>query len=99
MVTNQLFPDSRTRVEREVHRRIKLTVWAYAYEIANTSLVSDDEFDRECMAVDVRIDTGRPELDEWWRGHFQAHTGQWIHGHPELARVAELFNNEYRKAA
>lgn len=96
MVTNPLFGDY-DKVAREIRRRIKLAVWAYAYEVYNDSLVSDDEFDRECMLVDVRIDTSRPDLDEWFRQNFQAHTGQWIHKHPELAQIEALYHEKYKK--
>lgn len=96
MANNPLFLNSRTPVEREVRRRIKLAVWAYAYEVAGDALVSDEEFDRECMMVNVDINTGKPELDKWWRENFQAHTSQWIHKHPDLPAVQELYETQYK---
>lgn len=75
-------------VERERRRRIRLTVWAYAYEITDAPLVSDDRFDSEARASDPTITTGR--LDQWWRETFTPHSGQWIHHHPELPKVAAL---------
>lgn len=70
--------------EAETQRRVCLTLWACAYEIYDASYVSDDRFDETARAVDLSIDTGRPDLDAWWRENFEPHTGVWIHAHPEL---------------
>lgn len=83
-------------VARETRRRVKLTVWAYAYEFQDDPLVSDAEFDGECLLVDLTISTNRPDLDAWWRENFSPHTGQWIHRHPELSVVADLYQNFYK---
>jgi len=77
-------------IEQERKRRINVSVWAYAYEIDNEPLVSDEEYDRECRLVDLSIETGR--LDEWFRANFQPDTGMWIHNHPELDRVENIYN-------
>lgn len=80
----------RTPVEIERHRRIRLALWAYSYEVLDTPLVSDDKFDEECRLVDVSMSTGNPLMDNFFKSHFQPHTGQWIHFHPELAKVEKL---------
>lgn len=77
-----------TPVEIERRRRIRLCLWAYAYEIAGAPLVDDHRFDTEAYASDPTLSTGR--LDQWWRETFQPFTGQWIHQHPELSRLAAL---------
>lgn len=82
----------RTRIEIERWRRIKLTVWAYAYEIANNPIATDEQFDRLAAQIDTTIITGR--LDDWWRQNFQPYTGMWIHNHPEkhlARRIYERF--------
>lgn len=78
-----------TPTEIERRRRIRLSVWAYAYEIAGSSLVDDATFDREAYTCDPTIATGH--LDEWWRTFFARHTGQWIYGHPEMDKLAKLY--------
>lgn len=78
-----------TRIETERRKRIKLTVWAYAYEIANNPIATDEEFDRLAESIDTTINTGR--LDDWWRQNFQPHTGMWIHKHPELNLVRRIY--------
>lgn len=72
-----------------------VSVWAYAYEIANPprSLVPDHVFDAECymLAANIRIDTDRLDLDYWFRGAFDPSTGMWIHKHPELDKIRQLY--------
>lgn len=77
-------------VELERRRRIRVSVWAYAYELLDVSLVSDAEFDREAQAVDVNVSTGHPQLDAFFREHFADYTGQWVHKHPEKHKLAML---------
>ena len=76
---------------QETRRRVRLTVWAYAYEIEQDPLVGDDEWDRECLLVDLSVSTARPDLDEWWRANFSPDTGMWIHLHPEKHLAAHLY--------
>jgi hypothetical protein len=74
----------------ERKRRVRVAVWAYAYELLDDSIVDDATFDRECAQVDLSIDTGNKEMDQWFRTNFSPHTGQWIHFHPHLAQIATL---------
>lgn len=67
--------------------RMRLAAAAYAYEIENDSIISDAEFDEGCKLVDLSIDTTRPDLDAYFREHFDPSTGMWIHHHPELDKV------------
>lgn len=78
-------------VELERRRRIRLVLWAYAYEFRSDSIVSDAVFDEEAAKVDLSVDTGRPDLDEWFRREFSPITGQWVHQFPELDKVAALY--------
>lgn len=68
----------------ERKRRINLTIWACSYEFYGTSIVSDAAFDEACLAVNLKVKTGRKDLDSWWKTYFSPYTGQWIHSHPEL---------------
>lgn len=80
-----------TTGERETWKRIKLSVWAYAYEIADNPVATDEQFDKLAASIDLTINTKRADLDEWWRSEFQPHTGQWIHAHPELDYVRRIY--------
>lgn len=70
--------------EVETHRRMRLLIAAFAYERLNISIMSDHEFDMECLKVDLSIDTGNPRWDSWWRDNFDPSTGQWVHRHPDI---------------
>lgn len=87
-----------TPQEVERRRRIMVSVWAYAYELASppVSLVPDHIFDAECymLAAGLHIDTDRLDLDYWFRGSFDPSTGMWIHKHPELDKIERLYANK-----
>lgn len=83
------------KVCEETRRRIKLSIWAYAYEFRAHSIVPDAQFDVESYCVDLRVDTRRPDLDFWFRAEFEPATGMWIRKHPELHRIAELYERYY----
>ncbi len=82
-------------MELERQRRICLSLWAYAYEFKNNSLVSDETFDIVAKQVDTSISTNKPELDAFFRQEFDAYTGQWIHKHPELHLIKQLYSRLY----
>lgn len=84
-----------SREEIERRRRILLSIWAYAYEFQNHSIVPDHVFDAQAYLVDLRIDTGRPVLDFWFRAMFQPHTGLWIHKHPELHKIERIYHEHF----
>ena len=86
-----------SKVEKEVRRRIKLSVAAYAYEFKDAQIISDAEFDKMCLEVDVKVDTGNKVMDSFFKKHFDPSTGQWIHKHPELAKIAQLYERFYNK--
>lgn len=83
-------------VEVETRRRVLLTYYAYAYEYLDLSLVSDEEFDRMSFEVDLSIDTTRPDLDSFFRTHFNPYTGMWIRNHPDLRRVHKRIHQVFK---
>jgi hypothetical protein len=90
MTIDQFIPwGSPEEIERR--RRIVLAVAAYAYEFLNVSLLSDADFDAECLLVDLSQTTGNTLMDAWWRENFDPNTGMWVHDHPDkrgLDRIA-----------
>lgn len=86
----------RTSTEIETHRRIKLSIWAYAYEFCDVSVVDDFKFDQEAKKVNLAINTARRDLDEWFRNNFNSYTGSWIQNHPELDKIERIYNERYR---
>ena len=57
------------------------------------NLVPDEMFDMVCREIDLSIPTDRPDLDEWFKANFDPSTGLWIHKHPELERLKEIYSN------
>lgn len=81
---------------REVRRRIRVAVAAYAYEVENDSVMSDGEFDRLAREIDPDMPTGNPELDRFFMVHFEPDTGQWVHKHPGLDGLRRIYETIFR---
>lgn len=79
--------------EVETRRRIRLALWAFAYEFENDPLVPDGTFDDECKKVNLQITTDNAIMDKWWRENFNPSTGQWIRKHPELEKIRKIYEN------
>lgn len=80
----------------ETRNRIRVSVAAYAYEIANEPVMSDAEFDSLCAEIDPDFTTGRGPEDLFFLMEFEPHTGAWIHKHPDLPGIKRLFETYYR---
>lgn len=80
-----------TGVNQEIRNRIRLSVAAFAYEIANSPVMSDGEFDSLAGEINPSIETGHEVLDEFFRTDFVNFSGVWIHSHPELEKVKQVF--------
>lgn len=78
--------------EIQKRKRINVALWAYAYEIKDDPMVSDAMFDKVCTEIDLAIATDSIELDAWFFLHFDPCTGQWVHSHPELDKLAALYD-------
>ena len=78
-------------VEVERHRRIKLSVAAYAYEFHSNSIMSDADFDELCQKIDTTVDTENEVLDKFFREDFDPSTGMWIHKHPDLTGIERIY--------
>ena len=84
-------------ISKQISLRIRLSVFAYAYEMCNESLISDGEFDALCLQVDPSIETGNAKMDKFFKEEFNPSTGQWIHKHPELTGIVHLYKKYYLK--
>jgi len=85
-------------INEEIRRRIKLSVAAYAYEVHDDSVMSDGEFDQQCLLVDTSVSTGNRKLDNFFKKNFDPSTGSWIHKHPEIDKISELYRKYYSNA-
>lgn len=83
-------------VELERRRRIRLSIFAYAYEIENQSLISDAEYDRLSSLIKKDIKTGNAKLDKFFAKDFEPDTGMWIRVHPEFDKVKACYEKYYK---
>lgn len=79
----------------EIRNRIRIAVAAYAYEVLADPIMSDAEFDELAGKIDPRIQTGSAKHDLFFRSHFAAHTGSWVHKHPDTAGLHRLYSHHY----
>jgi len=84
-----------TPIELEVRQRIRVSVAAYGYEIANKPIMSDATFDWAASQIDRSMGTCHPLLDEFFATQFSPMTGMWIHNHPELWGIKQVFERYY----
>lgn len=73
-----------------------MSVAAYAYEIDNNSIMSDAEFDEKCLLIDLEMKTGNRKMDNFFKKHYDASTGQWIHKHPQLPQIRKIYLDLYQ---
>ena len=85
-----------SKIEKQIRLRIKLSVAAYAYEFNDTSIITDAEFDKMCLEIDPTISTGNPMMDAFFKTKFDPSTGQWIHAHPDLKGIKNIFEKYYK---
>jgi hypothetical protein len=83
-------------IEIERRNRIRLAVFAYAYECENVSLISDAEFDELSKTIKPTKRTGNRVMDKFFKTKFDPCTGMWIHQHPQLERIKQLYEMYYK---
>lgn len=86
-------------VEKQTRLRIKLAIYAYAYEIENQSLISDEEYDKMSLEVDTSIKTSNRKMDNFFKKHFDPSTGVWVRKHPEIRKLSYLYGKYYKESA
>lgn len=83
--------------DREVRNRIRVSVAAYAYEVAADPIMSDAEFDELALSIQPRVLTGAPILDLFFLWDFEPHTGVWVHEHPGFDRLREIYETHFKE--
>ncbi len=82
-------------IEIETHRRIRLSVATYAYEIADNPIWPDSQWDVVAQQINPKLGTCHPIIDEFFAAEFSPMTGMWIHKHPELAGIKKIYEQHY----
>lgn len=75
----------------ERRKRIKIAVAAWAYEHHYKPIMSDSDYDKLAASINPRIATGNHRLDAFFRLHFDASTGMWVHKHPNKAGLENIY--------
>ena len=83
-------------IETERRNRIRASVFAYAYEFQNDSLISDGEFDQLCANINPEVSTGHEVMDKFFREQFDPSTGMWIRKHPELQGIERIYRTVFK---
>lgn len=86
-------------IETERRNRIRASLFAYAYEVMDDSLVSDAEYDALCLKINPEIKTGHEILDNFFATEFSPDTGMWIYKHPEANGIAAIYQRITGKPA
>lgn len=82
----------KVKVDKEIQNRIRLCIFAYAYEFENETLVSDEDYDKLARQINPTVKTGKEALDKFFAEEFDPNTGMWIYQHPDLERIRELYH-------
>ena len=82
---------------REIRNRILISVYAYAYELCDDSLVSDYEYDRLAQEIDVNASTNNGRLDKFFKDNYVSYSGNWIKKHPEIEKIIEIYNKYFKR--
>lgn len=85
--------------QQEVERRnrIRLSVAAFAYEVMDAPIMPDYEYDELARSIRPSVATGHNVLDVFFRFTFSPDTGMWVHHHPELDKLARLYERHYAR--
>lgn len=81
------------------HSRIKVAVAAWAYENNHRPIMSDAAYDELSLLVDAErnIATGNHRLDRFFQRHFDKDTGLWIHAHPNIPGLENIYARYYQQ--
>ena len=81
------------------HHRIKVAVAAWAYENNHRPIMSDQEYDTLSTTVHNtrNVATGNHRLDKFFQRHFTPHTALWIHKHPNIPALANIYARYYQR--
>lgn len=83
-------------INEEIRNRLKISVYAFAYEIKHDSLISDYEYDLLAKKINVNVSTNNKLLDEFFRDCYTPDSGMWVTKHPELGKLNKLYEKIIR---
>ena len=81
---------------RETRNRIRVALAARAYEKYADPIMTDAEFDKLALEIDLSVNTHRPDLDKWFRREFSSATGSWVGSHPDKDRLDDILEKYFK---
>lgn len=82
---------------KEIRNRILISVYAYAYEFLNESLIDDYEYDKLAQEINVNVSTNNIILDKFFNDCYVSYSGSWILKHPEIEKIREIYNKYFKR--
>jgi hypothetical protein len=80
-------------VKNERKNRIRVALFAYAYEVMDDPIASDSDFDSLCLKINPNVITDNPVMDRFFKEEFNPSTGMWIYKHPEWEGIARIYTS------
>lgn len=90
-------PELPFEMRQQIWRRRQLASVTFGIELRGVSVMLATDWHRIAQGIDRSMGTCDPLLDEFWVTRFSPMTTKWIHDHPLLDEVAEVFDR-YRTA-
>ena len=81
------------RLRPETWRRDQLAAVTFGIELRGHSIMLESDWDCIAARIDRTMGTCRPVVDEFFAAEFSPMTTAWIHRHPELDRIGEIFDH------
>lgn len=75
-----------------IWRRKQLASVTFGIELRGVSIMLESDWDRIAARIEPRVGTGNLLIDDFFAGCFSPMTTSWIHRHPELDKVGQLFD-------
>jgi hypothetical protein len=81
------------------HSRIKISVAAWSYENNHRPIMSDRDYDKLSLLVhsQINIATGNHRMDRFFQRHFDPSTSLWIHRHPNIPALIDIYARYYQR--
>jgi len=76
----------------EIWRRKVLASTTFGIELRGLSVILEEDWDKSAQRVQRGMGTCHPLLDEFFATRFTPMSTSWIHHHPELDKVAAMFD-------
>jgi len=82
-------------MHNERRNRIRISIAAYAYEFKGRSIMTQFDYDELSDRIHPEANIG-DETDEFFRDQYLPYETNWIHWHPKLEQIEQLYKSLYQ---